>query len=73
MLTEAFIASQRDLRAAVEIRIRQGVSAEGDLAYTYGHASAKDGSYQGHYVRVWRKVGPQPTDWFLIVDLFAAK
>ena len=31
-LTEAFIASQRDLRAAVEIRIRQGVSAEGDLA-----------------------------------------
>ena len=31
-LTEAFIASQRDLRAAVEIRIRQGVSAEGDVA-----------------------------------------
>jgi len=31
-LTEAFIASQRDLRAAVELRIRQGVSAEGDLA-----------------------------------------
>ena len=31
-LTEAFVASQRDLRAAVEIRIREGVSAEGDLA-----------------------------------------
>jgi adhesin transport system outer membrane protein len=31
-LTEAFVASQRDLRAAVEVRIRQGVSAEGDLA-----------------------------------------
>jgi len=31
-LTEAFVASQRDLRAAVEIRIRQGASAEGDLA-----------------------------------------
>jgi adhesin transport system outer membrane protein len=31
-LTEAFVASQRDLRVAVEIRIRQGVSAEGDLA-----------------------------------------
>jgi adhesin transport system outer membrane protein len=30
-LTEAFVASQRDLRAAVEIRIREGVSAEGDL------------------------------------------
>jgi outer membrane protein, adhesin transport system len=31
-LTEAFVASQRDLRAAVEDRIREGVSAEGDLA-----------------------------------------
>jgi adhesin transport system outer membrane protein len=31
-LTEAFIASQRDLRASVEVRIHQGVSAEGDLA-----------------------------------------
>jgi adhesin transport system outer membrane protein len=31
-LTEAFVASQRELRAAVEIRIREGASAEGDLA-----------------------------------------
>jgi len=31
-LTEAFVASQRDLRAAVQDRIREGVSAEGDLA-----------------------------------------
>lgn len=31
-LTRAFIDSQRELRAAVEIRIREGVSAEGDLA-----------------------------------------
>ena len=31
-LTEAFLASQRELRAAVGIRIREGVSAEGDLA-----------------------------------------
>ena len=31
-LTEAFVASQQDLRAAIEVRIRQGVSAEGDLA-----------------------------------------
>ena len=31
-LTDAFVASQRDLRAAVEVRIREGVSAEGDLA-----------------------------------------
>ena len=31
-LTDAFIASQRDLRSAVEIRIRDGVSAESDLS-----------------------------------------
>lgn len=31
-LTEAFIGSQRDLKLAVEDRVRQGVSAEGDLA-----------------------------------------
>ena len=31
-LTEAFVASQRELREAVQIRIREGVSAEGDLA-----------------------------------------
>ncbi|HYN46671.1 MAG TPA: TolC family protein [Allosphingosinicella sp.] len=31
-LTAAFTASQRDLRAAVQVRIREGVSAEGDLA-----------------------------------------
>ena len=31
-MTEAFVASQQELRAAVEIRISQGASAEGDLA-----------------------------------------
>jgi adhesin transport system outer membrane protein len=31
-LTESFLASEMDLRASVEERIRQGVSAEGDLA-----------------------------------------
>jgi outer membrane protein, adhesin transport system len=30
-LTEAFVASQQELREAVQIRIRDGVSAEGDL------------------------------------------
>jgi len=30
-LTEAFVANQRDLKAAVEERIRSGVSAEGDI------------------------------------------
>jgi len=32
LLTESFLASEMDLRASVEERIRQGVSAEGDLA-----------------------------------------
>lgn len=31
-MTEAFVASQRELKAAVEERIREGVSAEGDVA-----------------------------------------
>ena len=31
-LSEAFVANQRDLEAAVQVRIDQGVSAEGDLA-----------------------------------------
>lgn len=31
-LTEGFAASQRELREAVELRIREGASAEGDLA-----------------------------------------
>ena len=31
-LTESFLASELDLRASVEERIRQGISAEGDLA-----------------------------------------
>ena len=31
-LTRAFLESQRELRAAVEFRIREGASAEGDLA-----------------------------------------
>ncbi|MGZ8347097.1 MAG: TolC family protein [Allosphingosinicella sp.] len=30
-MTEAFASSQRELRNAIELRIRQGVSAEGDL------------------------------------------
>jgi adhesin transport system outer membrane protein len=31
-MTEAFVASQRELRSAIQERIRQGVSAEGDFA-----------------------------------------
>ena len=41
-LTEAFAASQRDLRASVEIRIREGVSAEGDLARVDSYIAQAD-------------------------------
>lgn len=41
-LCQAFAASQRDLRAAVEIRIRQGVSAESDLARVDSYIAQAD-------------------------------
>ncbi len=41
-LCEAFAASQRDLRASVEIRIRQGVSAESDLARVDSYIAQAD-------------------------------
>ena len=41
-LTEAFAASQRDLRSAVEERIREGVSAEGDLARVESYIAQAD-------------------------------
>jgi len=41
-LTEAFGASQRDLRAAVQVRIREGVSAEGDLARVDSYIAQAD-------------------------------
>ncbi len=48
----------------------QGAATSGDFVYTYGHASATDGSYVGHYVRVWRKLWPAANDWELTVDVF---
>ncbi len=45
-----------------------GASQAGDLAYTYGHASAADGTYLGHYVRVWRKFMPGDNGWVVMVD-----
>jgi adhesin transport system outer membrane protein len=41
-LCQAFAANQRDLRAAVEIRIRQGVSAESDLARVDSYIAQAD-------------------------------
>ena len=44
-------------------------SASGDFAYTWGHVAAADGTYLGHYVRVWVKRGP---DWTILADLYGA-
>jgi adhesin transport system outer membrane protein len=41
-LTEAFVANQRELEAAVRIRIREGVSAEGDLARVQSYIAQAD-------------------------------
>ena len=48
----------------------QGAARSGDFVYTYGHANAADGSYVGHYVRVWQKLTPDPGNWVLVVDVF---
>lgn len=45
------------------------MSASGDFAESYGHVAAQDGTYLGHYVRVWVKRG---ADWTLLVDLYGA-
>jgi len=44
-------------------------AASGDFAYTYGHVAAADGTYLGHYVRVWVKRGK---DWTILADLYGA-
>jgi len=41
-LTQAFAANQRELRGAVELRIRQGVSAESDLARVDSYIAQAD-------------------------------
>ena len=45
-----------------------GASEAGDLTYTYGHASAADGTYLGHYVRMWRKFGKGDDGWVVVFD-----
>jgi len=44
-----------------------GVSAAGDLAYTYGTAAwtEADGERHGHYVRIWQR---RARGWTLVVD-----
>ncbi len=51
---------------------RDGIRADkaGDMVYTYGHANAADGSYQGHYVRVWRHTAHKVPAWNIEVDLY---
>jgi len=44
-------------------------AASGDFAYTWGHVAAADGTYLGHYVRVWVKRG---SDWTILADLYGA-
>jgi adhesin transport system outer membrane protein len=41
-LTEAFAASQRELRAAVQIRVREGVSAESDVSRVDSYIAQAD-------------------------------
>lgn len=50
----------------------KAIAKDGRFAYTYGHANGSDGAYKGHYVRVWIKMGPKPTDWALDIDLYQA-
>ena len=51
---------------------RDGIRVDqaGDMAYTYGHASSPDGTYQGHYVRVWRHTADTSPRWTIEVDLY---
>jgi hypothetical protein len=44
-------------------------ASSGDFAYTWGHVAAADGTYLGHYVRVWVRRGK---DWSILADLYGA-
>lgn len=48
----------------------EGGSWGGDMVYTYGHASAADGTFKGHYVRVWHKLAADSTSWILTADIY---
>lgn len=48
----------------------QGGSSGGDMVYTYGHASAADGTFKGHYVRVWHKLSAEATSWVVTADIY---
>ncbi|HEX8667174.1 MAG TPA: DUF4440 domain-containing protein [Allosphingosinicella sp.] len=68
----AFSESLRAGPASIEaVHLGGGISAAGDLAYTYGRASwTETGSpVPGHYVRVWQR---RDGGWKLIVDTMIA-
>ncbi len=48
----------------------EGGSWGGDMVYTYGHASAADGTFKGHYVRVWHKLAADATSWAMTADIY---
>ncbi len=52
----------------------QGISQAGDFGYTWGHAATDnhDATVQGYYIRVWRKDGPNASDWHIIADIYHA-
>ncbi len=47
-----------------------GASSGGDMVYTYGRVDDAAGTYGGHYVRVWRKLGPKDQTWAIAFDLY---
>ncbi|WP_294263062.1 TolC family protein [uncultured Sphingomonas sp.] len=47
-LSEAFLANQSDLRAAIDVRIRQGVSAPGDKAQVESYIAAAQAQLAGY-------------------------
>lgn len=65
---EAWLAALAEGPATIEAaHLGGGISAAGDLAFTYGRARwEKDGSARaGHYVRIWQR---RAEGWRLIVD-----
>lgn len=69
MAVKTAAIAARPAPGLVWTRDGQGASKAGDYVYTYGRAVAADGTYVGHYVRLWDKVG-EPGTWVLLIDVF---